>query len=67
MPRCSERERLTVEYHEAIVTFSERSKLLRERIDFDKFAEQYDATEQARKRAENARTALNYHRTEHRC
>jgi hypothetical protein len=68
MPPCLHRENLTVEYHEAVQAFSYAVKRLRES---DRtgvgFEEHHRATELARQRADNARTMLDLHRTEHGC
>jgi hypothetical protein len=69
MPTCSERERLIVEYHQAVEMFSRNVKLLREcnGDGYHKFQERHRATEIARLHAENARLMVDFHRTEHGC
>jgi hypothetical protein len=68
MPRCPDRERLTIQYHDSVVVFSASVSRLKEcNGNGNGFADVHRATEQARLHAENARTMLNAHRAEHGC
>jgi hypothetical protein len=69
MPTCHDRERLTVQYHDAVEMFSASVKLLRECNGYTPrtFADQHRATELARLHSENARVTLELHRHEHGC
>ena len=69
MPTCLHREKLMTEYNDAVVVFSANVKLLKEcnGDGYHKFAEQYQATEQARLHVDNVRKMLELHRGEHGC
>ena len=68
MPTCSDRERLIVEYNEAVQKLSESVNRLKAcNGDGHGFAEAHRATEKARLHAENTRMMLELHRAEHGC
>jgi hypothetical protein len=68
MPKCEQRERLLGEWQESVAKFSDAVKRLRQcNGDGSKFAEQHEATEQARRHAEEARKLVEHHRSEHGC
>jgi hypothetical protein len=67
MSTCADRERLMTEYNEAVILFSASVKLLKESNGngHQKYAEQYQVTEQARLHVDNVRKMLELHRAEH--
>jgi hypothetical protein len=68
MPDCVHRNHLVKLWNEAVLGFSEAVNKLKACPKTDRgFTEQYQATEQARLHAENARVMLNLHRDEHGC
>jgi hypothetical protein len=68
MPTCPDREKLTIQYDEAVVIFSASVTCLRGRNgNGNGFAEAQHATELARLHAETARIMLAMHRAEHSC
>jgi hypothetical protein len=68
MPRCPDRERLTTQYHDAVVIFSASVTHLKGcNGDGNGFAEAQRETDVARLHAENARVMLEMHRAEHGC
>jgi hypothetical protein len=69
MPDCKHREKLCVEYDDAVVLFSASVTLLRHchGDSFHDFAEQYKVTELARLDTEDVRLRLELHRKEHGC
>ena len=68
MPSCPHRERLTIEYYDAVVLFSASVTTLKE-CDGNRhrFVEAHQASERARLHVENARMMLGIHRDEHGC
>jgi hypothetical protein len=67
MPTCPHRDRLISEWNKAVRDFSKSISRLKAALDNGSFADEKQATEQARLHAENARTMLNLHRAEHGC
>jgi hypothetical protein len=68
MPTCPDRERLTSEYHDAVVKFSATVSHLKEcNGNGNGFADAHRTTELARLHTENARIMLELHRAEHDC
>jgi uncharacterized protein YoxC len=68
MDDCPNRNRLIKELHEAVQDFSKSVSRLRvSHRDAGKFADQYQATEIARLRVEDAHMKLEQHRKEHGC
>jgi hypothetical protein len=68
MRDCAERERLIKQWHDAILTFAHCvSQLGARKGNGGRSSKRYQQTEQARLHAENARTMLELHRTEHDC
>jgi hypothetical protein len=69
MPDCTDRKQLLVQYQDAVVIFSASVSVLEELSGngHHNFADQYQATEQARLHVENARLMLVLHRDEHCC
>ena len=67
MPTCQHRDRLIGEWHEAVSEFSKSIKRLKEAIGNESYAGEHQATELARLHAENARTMLELHCSEHGC
>ena len=68
MPTCPDRERLIVQYHNAVVMFSASiSRLKACNGDGKGFSATHRETELARLHAENARLMLEMHRSEHDC
>ena len=69
MPDCKHREKLCVEYDDAVVLFSASVTLLRQchGDNSHEFAEQYKVTELARLDTEDVRLRLELHRNEHGC
>jgi hypothetical protein len=68
MPECEQRQRLVAEWQESVASFSDAVKRLREcNGDGQRFAEQYEATEQARRYAEEVRKLVEHHRADHNC
>jgi hypothetical protein len=65
---CEERERLIIQWHDAILAFGNCVGGLAARNNSGNgFAAHYEKTERARLHAENARTILELHRSEHGC
>jgi hypothetical protein len=65
---CPERNRLIKDWHQAVQDFSKSvSRLTVCHRDEQNFADQYQATELARLRVEDAHTILELHRAEHGC
>jgi hypothetical protein len=54
MPACPQRERLIVEWNEAVLKFSKSIRRLKAAIEDGDFADQHRAIELARQHAENA-------------
>ncbi len=68
MPTCPARERLIVQYHDAVVMFSASiSRLKACNGDGKGFAQAHRETKLARLHTENARLMLEMHRSEHDC
>ena len=68
MLKCEHRERLTIQYNDAVVTFAASVSCLKEcNGNGNGFAKAQRATETARLHAENARLMLEIHRAEHNC
>jgi hypothetical protein len=68
MSKCEHRERLTIQYNDAVVTFAAAVNHLKEcNGSGNGFAEAQRAAELARLHAENARLMLEMHRAEHNC
>jgi hypothetical protein len=67
MNNCPDRDHLVRKWHEAVEGFSISVSQLKASIGNDHFADQHQATEQARLNAENIRTMLELHRAEHGC
>jgi hypothetical protein len=68
MSACEERDQFLAEWQEAVVSFSDAVKRLRQcNGDVDRFADQYDATEAARLLTEKVRKTLEHHRADHGC
>ena len=67
MLTCPHRQQLTEEWNQAVSEFSKSIRRLKDAIGNEGYANEYRATEQARLHAENARTMLNLHRSEHGC
>jgi hypothetical protein len=68
MPTCPDRERLAIQYHDAVVLFSASVQCLKDcNGDGNGFAAAQRQTELARLSTENARVMLEHHRAEHGC
>jgi hypothetical protein len=68
MPKCEHRERLAIQYNDAVVKFAASVNRLKEcNGNGNGFAEVQRATELARLQAENARLMLEMHCAEHNC
>jgi hypothetical protein len=68
MRDCPDRNRLIKEWHQAVQDFSKAVSRLRvSHRDAGRFADQYQATELARLRAEDAHMKLQLHRADHEC
>jgi hypothetical protein len=68
MSKCPDRERLIIQYNDAVIMFSASVGRLKGcNGDGKGFAEAQRATELARLHAENARLMLEMHRAEHNC
>ena len=67
MPTCPHRNQLVSEWNQAVSDFSKAVSRLKTAVGKGNFADEQQATEQARLLAEDARTMLNLHRDEHGC
>jgi hypothetical protein len=67
MPDCERRNQLVRELRDALEKFSHSINQLRASVGDVNFAQQLQATELARLHADNARTILELHRSEHGC
>jgi hypothetical protein len=68
MPDCLQRNHLVKLWNDSVLAFSEAVAKLKACQESDKaFAEQHQLTELARLHADNARSMLEIHRTEHGC